>query len=158
MNITVLDFEKVARCYKPYVDGITELEIKSEETHNKINEIQEKARMIMSESNDETLTLNEDILENKKQQAQTDIQVLQQEAMFIDQDFKKEADEKQKVLVEEAYKGITDIVNDFISKNNGVDMVLNRSEVVFFKEEYEITDDIIKLLEEKELYTDIKLN
>jgi len=157
MKIKILDFEKVARCYKPYIDGITILEKRSNDLSEELGNFQKQAQEIMANASGNGLVLDEATLQSKQQEAQEQVQRLQQEAMLKDRTFKQEADEEQRRLVTEAYTGITDIVNEFISIGNDVEIVLNRSEVVFFKEEHDLTNTVIEILKEKSLFVEDSL-
>ena len=151
MNITVLDFEQVAKCYKPYVEGIYALEQRAQDHREAINSLQTEAEGIIK--SEESLVLDD----STKQENRQRIQALQQEAMLKDQTFKADADETQRKLVGEAYEGITNVVNKFVSDSDDVDMVLNRSEVVYFSEDNNITEKIIEELKTADLYTEQRL-
>ena len=52
---------------------------------------------------------------------------------------------------------ITQIVTDYSTSNN-IDMVINNSEVIYFSPSVDITEYIIDIVKEKNLYTDELLN
>lgn len=151
MKITVLDFEQVARCYKSYVDGIIELEKRSEQLREELEGLQSQAEQILA--SEQTIVLDD----ASKAANRERIQRLQQEAMLKDRTFKMDADEEQRRLVNLAFEGITSLVEELAESNDSIEMVLNRSEVVYFKDKHDITDVVIDTLKTKDLYTDAKL-
>jgi Skp family chaperone for outer membrane proteins len=152
MKIAVLDFEQVARCYKPYIDGVKALEQKAEDHRESLNGLQQEAEGILK--SEENLVLDDATKQSNRER----IQRLQQEAMIKDKTFKMEADQEQRQIIGDAYNGITSVVNEYISEGGDVEIVLNRSEVVFFKEEHDLTETIIGTLKAKDLYTDERLS
>jgi len=151
MKIKVLDFEQVAVCYKPYVDAITALEVKGSELRTELTAMQTEAMALME--NDPEVTIDEDTKIANQQKFQS----LQQEAMMKDKNFKMEAEAEQRKIVMMSYDGISDLVHKYVESNPEVDTVLNRSEVVFFKPENDLTQTIIDAIKEVDLYTDVKL-
>lgn len=150
MNIKVLDFEQVATCYKPYVEGIKQLEEKANSHREEMGKIQEEAMSLM-----ESAQQKDD--EEKAQQAQQQFQSLQQKAMMADKQFKQFADDEQRSLIDVAFKGITEIVQEHVESNKDVDIVLNRSEVVYYGPESSITDKVIEMIKSRDLYEDSNL-
>jgi len=82
-------------------------------------------------------------------------QALQQEAVSLDNDFKFELKKMTDDLNEKSYDELSEIIKNW-SKENNIDVVIGKMEVVFNKPEFESTEDIIQILKEKNLYVDIQ--
>jgi Skp family chaperone for outer membrane proteins len=54
-------------------------------------------------------------------------------------------------LNKKTFDELSEIIDTY-SKSNDIDMVIGKMEVVYLKEEFEITNDILEILKEKNLY------
>ena len=52
MNIKVIDFEKIAMNYKPYVEGIESLELKANDHREEIEKLQSESMILMEKAKD----------------------------------------------------------------------------------------------------------
>jgi Skp family chaperone for outer membrane proteins len=59
-------------------------------------------------------------------------------------------------LNEDCFDDLSEIIKDW-SMENSIDMVLGKMEVVFNTKQFEITDDIVAILKEKDLFIDGEL-
>ena len=142
MKTAILDFEIASKAYKPYTDGIEALQEKARNHYDKIDSLQNEAMMIAEAV--KSLVLD-DVTKNSNREK---IQRLQQEAMLLDRTFKMDSDEEQKRLIMLAYDSISDIAKEY-AISNGFNIVLNRSEVVYFDAELDITDKVIEVIKQK---------
>jgi Skp family chaperone for outer membrane proteins len=161
MKIKVLDFEQVAVCYKPYVDAVSELETKGSKLREELQAMQTEAQAVQNEAmtlmNPEDGTEISEVDNATITANQQKFQTLQQDAMLKDKNFKQEADEEQRRIVMMSYDGISALVAKYTEANSDVDTVLNRSEVVYFKPENDLTQTIIEMIKESNLYTEARL-
>jgi len=149
MKIKVLDFEQVAVCYKPYVDAVTALEDKGTKLREELTSMQTEAMSLMVPEEGAP-----ELDDTQKAENQQKFQRIQQEAMLKDKSFKMEADEEQRRIVMMSYDGISAIVKKHVESNDEVDVVFNRSEIVYYKPEADLTQTVIK---ESGDYTDVRL-
>ena len=80
---------------------------------------------------------------------------LQEEAVGYDNDFKEEFKKMNETLTKKVYENLEAIITEW-SQNNDVDIVTGKMEVVFSKPEFDITNDILEVLKEKNLYIEYK--
>jgi Skp family chaperone for outer membrane proteins len=145
MNIKVVDFEILSRHYVKYQEGIKEIEAVKQEFVKRLdpfkNEMQEllKASMTADEA-------------TQKASAER-FQILQEEGMQIDEEFKHRMRQMNDELSKEIYNDLERIITEWASTKD-VDMVIGSTEVVFLKQEHYVTSYIIDLLKERELYID----
>jgi Skp family chaperone for outer membrane proteins len=71
--------------------------------------------------------------------------------MNIDNQFKTEMHRLHDELNKKTFDELSEIIDTY-SKSNDIDMVIGKMEVVYLKEEFEITNDILEILKEKNLY------
>jgi len=94
------------------------------------------------------------ILNGKTQQQQAErFQELQQQIMEIDNDFKV----KNKKMIDElntkSFDELSEIVTDWATRNS-IDLVSGKMEIIFCNEKWDVTNDILEILKEQELYVD----
>jgi hypothetical protein len=146
MNIRVVDFDIVTRKFQPYVDG-----------HKKINE--EKKKMIESiqsekkemESIISTQSSGLYIDEATQQKNAQRFREIQDSLMKKDAEFKRELKELNDQLNMEIFDQLQVIISDW-SKENSIDLVMGKMEVIYNTNEIEITDQILEIIKEKELF------
>jgi len=140
MEFRVVDFEKVTHHYKLYQDGIQEIEDYKDGIIKKVDPIRKEMQNIISYAQSGIVvdSLNE-------QQRMQKFQALQQELLAIDKEAKIEISEMRDKLNKEVYVELEKIVNNWSQENN-IDIVIGKLEVVYLKENYEVTDEILEVL------------
>lgn len=147
MNIKVLEFERAAVHYKPYVESMQSLNAKADSHRQELLDLQSKAEAIAKQG--QTIELTE---EDKKINHSKMVE-LQQEAMMLDQKYKQELDSEQKEVMENVYNDIVTFINENFSDS---DIVLNKTEVIYVSNEHNITDEVIEKFKEQDLFIDYK--
>jgi Skp family chaperone for outer membrane proteins len=147
MKINTLNFEMVLKNYKPYNDGLGELESYKEDFNKKVEGIKAEMEQIVSSSR--LLVLDQ----TTKEKNALRIRELQAEGIRLESEFRNAISEKQNSILEDCFKQISKFVDDW-ANINGVDFVLNQNSVVWGRENLDITPEIISTLMEKDLYFD----
>jgi Skp family chaperone for outer membrane proteins len=145
MNIKVVDFEILSRHYVKYQEGITKIEEVKEEFVKRLDPFKNEMQELLKSS----MTADE---ETQKASAER-FQILQEEGMMIDEEFKRKMRQMNDELSKDIYNDLERIITEWASSKD-VDMVIGSTEVVFLKQEHYITSYIIDLLKERELYID----
>lgn len=145
MIINVVDFERLTSVYKPYIDGVGEINKERDNFVEKLEPIRKEMQDLIK-----SFTSNIEIPGEDKQKKEIRYSELQEQAYSLDEEFKEKAREMKDELNEKTFNELSAIIDEFI-ENKEVDMVIGKMEVVFVKPEYEITDGIIELLKTKNL-------
>ena len=146
MNIKVVDFEILSRHYVKYQEGITKIEQVKEEFVKRLDPFRDEMQELLKTS----MTADE---ATQKASAER-FQILQEEGMQIDEEFKHKMRQMNDELSKEIYNDLERIITEWASTKD-VDMVIGSTEVVFLKQEHYVTSYIIDLLKERELYIDV---
>lgn len=148
MKIYTVNFEDIVKVYKPYIDAVNSLEAEKDTHVAKIEVYKSKMQEIIGSS--QTLILDEKI----KKQKMDEFGQLQNEAGRLDQEFRAHLTKSQNDVLTKIYAEISDIISDFSTKGS-IDMVINSTEVVFHTKALDLTENIIDLIKERELYSDV---
>jgi Skp family chaperone for outer membrane proteins len=143
MNIKVVDFEILSRHYVKYQQGITEIETVKQEFVKRLDPFKNEMQELLKTS----MTADE---ATQKASAER-FQLLQEEGMQIDEEFKHKMRKMNDELSKGIYNDLETIITEWASTKD-VDMVIGSTEVVFLKQEHYVTKYIIEVLKEKELY------
>ena len=147
MNIKVVDFEILSRHYIRYQEGITEIEAVKQEFVKRLDPFRNEMQELLKAS----MTADE-----AAQKASAErFQILQEEGMQIDEEFKHKMRQMNDELSKGIYNDLEKIITEWASTKD-VDMVIGSTEVVFLKQEHYVTSYIIDLLKERELYIDVQ--
>lgn len=145
MNIKVVDFEILSRHYVKYQDGIKKIEEVKQEFVKRLDPLKNEMQELLKAS----MTADE---KTQKESAER-FQILQEEGMIIDDEFKHKMRQMNDELSKEIYGDLERIITEW-SNTKDIDMVIGSTEVVFLKQEHYITKYIIEILKEKDLYID----
>jgi len=145
MNIKVVDFEILSRHYVKYQEGIVKIEQVKEEFVKRLDPFRDEMQELLKTS----MTADD---ATQKASAER-FQILQEEGMQIDEEFKHKMRQMNDELSKEIYNDLERIITEWASTKD-VDMVIGSTEVVFLKQEHYVTSYIIDLLKERELYID----
>ena len=145
MNIKVVDFGELSMCYVKYQDGIKKIEEVKQEFVKRLDPLKNEMQELLKAS----MTADE---KTQKESAER-FQILQEEGMIIDDEFKHKMRQMNDELSKEIYGDLERIITEW-SNTKDIDMVIGSTEVVFLKQEHYITKCIIEILKEKDLYID----
>src|ERR1035437_5165323 len=151
MKIYTINFETLVKVYSPYIDAVKSLEGEKKTHLAKMDVYKSEMQSIIDSS--QTLILDEKTKKEKMEKFGN----LQNEASKQDGEFRRILSKKQDEILKRIYLSITEMVTDFSTANN-IDMVINNSEVIYFSSNMDITDKIIAIIKEKNLYTDELIN
>jgi Skp family chaperone for outer membrane proteins len=150
MEIRVVDFDKLTKNYANYQDGIIGLSNLRDSFIQKMDPIKEEMESIMKAANSGL------ILDAKSQQEQGQkFQDLQERAMEIDNEFKVSMRKGQDDLNKKTYDELSSIIEEW-SDGKGIDMIMGKMEVVWCAGAVDITESILELLKEKNLFREFK--
>ena len=146
MEIRVVDFDVLTKNYTKYQDGVKNLASIRNSFIERMDPIKSEMESIINAANSGL------ILDRKSQEEKNaKFSELQEQAMSIDNEYKTTMKNGQDELNKATYDELSEIINDYIGDKN-VDLVIGKMEVVFTKESAEITNDILELLKEKNLF------
>ena len=148
MNIKVVDVEVLSRHHSLYQQGIEKISNTKKDFLERLEPFKVQMHKMITESikiTDETI-----IKENAAK-----FEDLQEKAVQIDNEFKAKMREMNDELSKEIYTNLEAIINEW-SVANSVDMVVSSTEVIYLNPKHFVTDEIIEILKEKELYINLE--
>ena len=148
MELRVVDFDILTRNYKNYQDGIRNLSEVRNSFITKLDPLKNEMEKIIKEANSGLI-----MDEKSQRESERKFNELQEGAMTIDNDFKSTMKKAQDELNKVTYNELSTIIDEWSVANN-VDMVIGKMEVVFLKEKFEITNEILESLKSKDLYVE----
>jgi Skp family chaperone for outer membrane proteins len=146
MKFRVADFEKLSLHFTVYNNGLNKIEEYRKEILIKVDPLRKEMQSIIVAA--ESGIVLDSKSENERVQR---FQQIQSDLMSIDKEVKVEMTKKRDDLTKEVYNQLQSIVEEW-SKENSIDLVFGKIEVVYLKPEFEITNDIIDILKQKNLY------
>lgn len=150
MKIRVVDFEILTRNYTVFVNGKIEQNEVKEKFLQKIDPLRKEMESIIMAANSGL------IIDQSSQKTRMEkFKQLQEEAIAYDNEFKAEFKKMNDELTKKVYEELESVITEWSQKND-VDIVTGKMEVVFAKPEFEITNDILEVLKEKNLYVEYK--
>ena len=148
MEIRVIDFEILTTHYKKYRDGVDLINLERKKILEQIEPLRKEMNMIISSA---TTGI---ILNGLTQQQQAErFQELQQELVNIDNDFKAKNKEMVDQLNTKSFDELSVIITEWAEKNS-IDLVSGKMEIIFCNDKWDVTNDILEILKEQELYVD----
>lgn len=146
MEIRVLDFDILTKNYKNYQDGLKNIAGEKNDFISKLGPIKTEMESIINAAKS-GLVLDPATQRQKEQK----FSELQQEAMMIDGDFKARMRELHDSLNKTTFDELSEIVDEW-AKQNSIDLVTGKMEVVFVNDKYDSTNEILEILKSKDLY------
>lgn len=146
MEIRVLDFDILTKNYKNYQDGLKNIAGEKNDFISKLGPIKTEMESIINAAKS-GLVLDPTTQRQKEQK----FSELQQEAMMIDGDFKARMRELHDSLNKTTFDELSEIVDEW-AKQNSIDLVTGKMEVVFVNDKYDSTNEILEILRSKNLY------
>jgi Skp family chaperone for outer membrane proteins len=150
MELRVVDFDVLTRNYKNYQDGIRNLSEVRNSFITKLNPLKNEMEKIIKEANSGLI-----MDEKSQKESERKFNELQEGAMTIDSEFKSTMKKAQDELNKVTYDELSTIIDEWSVANN-VDMVIGKMEVVFLKEKFEITNEVLESLKAKNLYVEFE--
>ncbi len=156
MKLRVINFEEVTKHYITFVDGKKEIQKTKEGFLQKIEPLRQEMETIIKAANSGLI-----VDQQSQQQRMEKFRKLQEEAVGYDNDFKYQFKEMNDKLNVKVYDELEQIIGDW-AKENDIDVVTGKMEVVYLKPEFDATSDILEVLKNKKLFveyqeeTDIK--
>lgn len=146
MEIRVVDFDILTRNFKPYVDGYKNIESEKKSLVESIQPMRKEIESLL-QSAQSNLIVNE---ATQRQNAER-FKVLQDKLMRADSDFKRTLKGMQDDLNTSVYEDLSKIISEW-SKENNIDLVMGKMEVVFSTEVVEVTNQILDIIKSKDLF------
>lgn len=148
MEIRVLDFESLTKHYVNYQNGLKEIQGEKDKFMKRLEPLKNEMESIIKMASS-GLVVDRSTEESRVAR----FQQLQQEAMSIDNEFQSKMNEMKSELNERSYDELEEIISEW-SKNNSIDLVTGKMEVVFANPKYDSTNDILQVLKDKDLYVE----
>lgn len=146
MQIRVVDFELVTKHFSTYQDGAEKIEQSKKEFIEKVDPYRREMQNILVAAQSGL------IVDSMTQKQRTEkFQHMQKEIVELDKVFKGEVQRMRDELTKVTYKELEDYIINF-SKDKDFDCVIGKLEVVYCKEEFDITNQILEILKEKGVY------
>lgn len=147
MNIWTVNFDDILTNFKPYHISVKKINDERDKFSTRVEEIKKEMEGIINASR--SLILDD---QNKKRSMER-FQNLQQEAVDLEQNFRSKIVDLQNSELENNFKELS-ILSEEWSKDKPVDMILNKSGIVWVKEPFDKTSEFIDFLKLKDLYTE----
>ena len=148
MVIKVVDFEILSRHLKQYQDGLNDIGEVKRKFVDRLTPFKKEMETIITAANSGI------VLDEESEKKRVDrFQEIQNTAVEIDNEFKQEMRKMNDELSKSVYVELSAIINKWCVENN-IDMVIGSTEVVFLKEEHYVTEHILKILKEKNIFID----
>ena len=139
MTIKVVNFEILSRHYKNYQDGITKISDTKKEFIERLDPFKKEMETIINKANN-----GEKLTEEQEKK----FQEFQNQAVEIDEDFKFTMRKMNDELSKAIYSDLSNFINEWTKLNNEVDLVIGSTEVVFLKEEHDVTEQVLEIIKE----------
>jgi outer membrane protein len=145
MKTYILDFEEVLKNFTPYHESLKSIQKDKQDFADLIDGVKKEMETIINSS--KSLILDD----STNQKNQMKFRELQTKAVQAESEFRANIVTKQNDELEKNFQQIIDLVNEW-SKENDIDLVINKNTVVFVKPEFEITTKIVELIKDKGMY------
>ena len=143
MTIKVVNFEILSRHYKNYQDGITKISDTKKEFIERLDPFKKEMELIITKANNG---------EKLSEEQEAKFQEFQSQAVEIDEDFKFTMRKMNDELSKAIYSDLSNFINEWATLNTEVDLVIGSTEVVFLKEEHDVTEQVLEIIKEKGLH------
>ena len=145
MELRVVDFEVLTKNYKNYQDGIKNIEEEKKSFIKSLDPVKKEMESIIAQMST-GLVVDEKTQMEKEQR----FKALQDQAVGIDNQFKVEMRRLHEELNKTTYDELSTIISEY-SEANSIDLVIGKMEIVYLKDNFEITEKILEVLKEKDL-------
>ena len=148
MEFRVVDFEKLTHHYKNYQDGLKKIEEEKKLILQKVEPFRKEMQNIVADAQNGVVV--DKAIEQERYEK---FQKLQQEMLSIDKDAKFHLGKMSDALTKEIYAELEKTVSTW-SIENSIDIIVGKLEVVYAKDEFEVTNQILDIFKENGLYVD----
>ncbi len=148
MKMRIVDFERITTHYTEYRKGVNEINKERDIILKRLDPLKKEMESIIR-SSQSGLIVDPTLKEDRAKR----FQILQNEAIEIETDYKNRLSKLKSSLNIKTYDELSEIITQW-GINNSVDIIIGKMEVVYNKPEFESTDDIINLLKSRNLYVD----
>ena len=145
MELRVVDFEVLTKNYKNYQEGIKNIEEEKKSFIKSLDPVKKEMESIISQMST-GLVIDEKTQMEKEER----FKALQDQAVGIDNQFKVEMRRLHEELNKTTYDELSTIISEY-SEANSIDLVIGKMEIVYLKDNFEITEKILEVLKEKDL-------
>jgi Skp family chaperone for outer membrane proteins len=146
MKIYSVDFEQVVKNYKNYVSQMLDLDQVKMSHQTEMDVFKKEMESIIASANS-GLIMDESTQKAKMQR----FKELQMDASKKENEFRTKFTETQNNIMESTFEEVSVLINDY-AKKSSIDMIVSKSQLVFVKDELDITDMIIDVLKTKGLF------
>jgi len=145
MELRVVDFEVLTKNYKNYQEGIKNIEEEKKSFIKSLDPVKKEMETIISQMSS-GLVIDEKTQREKEEKFKS----LQEQAVGIDNQFKVEMRRLHEELNKSTYDELSKIISEY-SEANSIDLVIGKMEIVYLVDKFEITEQILEVLKEKDL-------
>ena len=143
-NIAYLDLDNIVKSTKAGKSIINELKVSRDKALKKFEQKEKALKKIEEDINKQKNVLSKEELRNKVSNFRKEISSFRNEREKLINDFNiKKIQEFEKF-----FKKITPIIGEYVEKKN-IDIVLDKKNIFLANKNNDITDEIIKLIDEK---------
>ena len=143
MTIKVVNFEILSRHYKNYQDGITKISDTKKEFIERLDPFKKEMELIITKANNG---------EKLSEEQEAKFQEFQSQAVEIDEDFKFTMRKMNDELSKAIYSDLSNFISEWTKLNTEVDLVIGSTEVVFLKEEHDVTEQVLEIIKKAGLH------
>jgi Skp family chaperone for outer membrane proteins len=145
MELRVVDFEVLTKNYKNYQEGIKNIEEEKKSFIKSLDPVKKEMETIIAQMSS-GLVIDEKTQREKEEKFKS----LQDQAVGIDSQFKVEMRRLHEELNKSTYDELSSIISEY-SESNGIDLVIGKMEIVYLVDKFEITEQILEVLKERNL-------
>jgi Skp family chaperone for outer membrane proteins len=151
MEIRVIDFEVLTRSFQPYVEGYKNIESEKRKMLESVDPEKKEFESIIKRAQSGIV-----IDESSQKRDSERLRQIQENLMKLDMEFKRKIKSMTDDLNSQVYEQLSLIVDEW-AKQNTIDLVIGKMEVIFNTDKIEVTNQILDLIKEKNLfYTEVE--
>jgi len=146
MEIRVIDFEVLTRNFQPYVEGYKNIESEKRKMLESVDPEKKEFESIIKRAQSGIL------MDEASQKRDSErLRQLQESLMKLDMEFKRKIKSMTDELNGSVYDQLSVIVDEW-AKEKSIDLVIGKMEVIFNTERVEVTNEILDLIKQKNLF------
>lgn len=146
MEIRVIDFEVLTRNFQPYVEGYKNIESEKRKMLESVDPEKKEFESIIKRAQSGIL------MDEASQKRDSErLRQLQESLMKLDMEFKRKIKSMTDELNGSVYDQLSVIVDEW-AKEKSIDLVIGKMEVIFNTERIEVTNEILDLIKQKNLF------
>lgn len=141
-NIKAVDFQILTKHYKTYREGVEKVEKKKNDFLKELGPYKDEINKLLKNSKG-----------NRDEKTDIQIQTVSEKALELEKGVKEELKQMTNELNEKCFDELSEIIDGW-SKDNDVDMVFGKMEIVFCKKDSDITNDILEIIKSRDMFLD----